>query len=175
MANEITTDLAVTLSCVLVECGDNVSEAARIMGLSRNSIYKIKNSEIFKRVHEETKGNIGLTNAYGSSSTEPRLLKGAMMNISLANIADYVDENGKFKGFKDLSRMDMARIKKFENKPTKFGDHVKIELYDKVDALKTLAAQHGLFDKIKIDMSLLDMVDVEDIEMLSTKYGWGEK
>lgn len=69
-----------------------------------------------------------------------------LASIAFANMADYVDENGRpIKDIKDLPRDASAAISKFTIHPSEFGEKVTIELADKHSALVSLARHLGMF------------------------------
>lgn len=106
---------------------------------------------------------------------EPELLKGQRAIWANSNFRDYFDENDRFIGFKNLTRAQASCIKKVNFGHTPDGViYIKsIELHDADRSNEILARPFGLFEKISIDLSVMEMMEPEDIERLSKKYGWG--
>lgn len=80
--------------------------------------------------------------------------------------------NDVFIGFENLTRAQASCIKKVKIKPGEHGNEIALELYDADRSNEILAKPHGIYEKINIDLSLLDLIDPKDIEKLSKKYGW---
>lgn len=109
-------------------------------------------------------------------ASEPEQLKGQMQIWANSNMQDY----SRIKNMEDienLTRAEASCIKKIKCK-TKYNEkgeleeqEVTLELYDAVKANETLGKPHGIYEQIKIDLSLLDFVSPEDLEMLRKKYG----
>lgn len=146
----------------------DVKLSAKKCGLSWQNGYKmIKRARVLDFVDY-----LKEVNGLASLEHEAERLKGQRVIWSQANMRDYFDENNKFVGFENLTQAQASCIKKFKVKPTKLGNEYQIELYDADRSNELLARPHGLFNEIKVDLSLLELISPEDIEKLRIKYGW---
>ncbi|EPW7384743.1 TPA: terminase small subunit [Vibrio cholerae] len=146
-----------------------ITKASERAGITRQGAHKMLNRERVKDFIE----HLNERNHLSSLENEPKMLKGQRLIWANSNMADYF-KDGCFVGFENLTRAQSSCIKKIKIKPNEWGTEISIELYDADRSNEILAKPHGVYEPIKIDLSLLDMIDPDDIEKLSKKYGWGE-
>jgi len=70
-----------------------------------------------------------------------------MKDIALSNMADYIGEDNEFKPFNELSRSQMAAVKKIKITQTEYGVVHEVTLYDKTQALDKLFKMLNLFER----------------------------
>ena len=162
------------LFCYQYVIDRNVSRAAERANITRRGAQMmIKRERVLEFIE-----HLDMRDYMSSLENEPKMLKGQRTIWANSNMADYfkIGSNGlpDFVGFQNLTRAQSSCIKKFKVKPNEFGVEVVMELYDADRSNEVLARPHGLYEQIKIDLSLLDMLDPKDIEKLSKKYGWGD-
>ena len=73
----------------------------------------------------------------------------AMLEMASTNITDVIEWEGeevKIKEMKDIPETSLNAIKKIKVVPTKAGNQIEVELYDKVRLMQLLAKSAGLLD-----------------------------
>jgi hypothetical protein len=89
----------------------------------------------------------------------------AMLEMASTNITDVIEWKGeevKIKEMKDIPETSLNAIKKIKVTPTKSGNQIEVELYDKVRLMQILAKSAGLLDEEKE----VDKPAVVNIEMV---------
>tara|TARA_R110001599_G_scaffold17611_2_gene70050 strand:- start:29 stop:427 length:399 start_codon:yes stop_codon:yes gene_type:complete len=89
----------------------------------------------------------------------------AMLEMASTNITDVIEWKGeevKIKEMKDIPETSLNAIKKIKVTPTKSGNQIEVELYDKVRLMQILAKSAGLLDEEKE----IDKPAVVNIEMV---------
>tara|TARA_R100001463_G_scaffold32278_1_gene72475 strand:+ start:171 stop:569 length:399 start_codon:yes stop_codon:yes gene_type:complete len=89
----------------------------------------------------------------------------AMLEMASTNITDVIEWHGeavKIKEMKDIPEKSLNAIKKIKVTPTKAGNQIEVELYDKVRLMQLLAKSAGLLDEEKE----VDKPAVVNIEMV---------
>ena len=89
----------------------------------------------------------------------------AMLEMASTNITDVIEWHGeavKIKEMKDIPEKSLNAIKKIKVTPTKAGNQIDVELYDKVRLMQLLAKSAGLLDEEKE----VDKPAVVNIEMV---------
>jgi len=89
----------------------------------------------------------------------------AMLEMASTNITDVIEWEGeevKIKEMKDIPETSLNAIKKIKVTPTKSGNQIEVELYDKVRLMQLLAKSAGLLDEEKE----VDKPAVVNIEMV---------
>ena len=89
----------------------------------------------------------------------------AMLEMASTNITDVIEWKGeevKIKEMKDIPETSLNAIKKIKVTPTKAGNQIEVELYDKVRLMQILAKSAGLLDEEKE----VDKPAVVNIEMV---------
>lgn len=89
----------------------------------------------------------------------------AMLEMASTNITDVIEWHGeevKIKEMKDIPAKSLNAIKKIKVTPTKAGNQIEVELYDKVRLMQLLAKSAGLLDEEKE----VDKPAVVNIEMV---------
>ena len=88
-----------------------------------------------------------------------------MLEMASTNITDVIEWHGeavKIKEMKDIPEKSLNAIKKIKVTPTKAGNQIEVELYDKVRLMQLLAKSAGLLDEEKE----VDKPAVVNIEMV---------
>jgi hypothetical protein len=89
----------------------------------------------------------------------------AMLEMASTNITDVITWKGdevKIKEMKDIPETSLNAIKKIKVTPTKAGNMIEVELYDKVRLMQILAKSAGLLNEEKE----VDKPAIVNIEMV---------
>ena len=89
----------------------------------------------------------------------------AMLQMASTKITDVIEWKGEkvwIKEIKDIPETSLDAIKKIKVTPTKAGNQIEVELYDKVRLMQLLAKSAGLLDEEKE----VDKPAVVNIEMV---------
>ena len=87
----------------------------------------------------------------------------AMLEMASTNITDVIEWKGeevKIKEMKDIPETSLNAIKKIKVTPTKSGNQIEVELYDKVRLMQILAKSAGLLDE-EIEVDKPAVVNIE--------------
>ena len=92
----------------------------------------------------------------------------AMLQMASTNITDIIEWDGdevRIKGITEIPETALNAIKKIKMTPTKNGNQIEVELYDKVRLMQLLAKSAGLLDEERE----VDKPAVVSIEMVMPK------